>query len=105
MSTTIKVRPAALDQAVADVSAAARLLHESAETAERQVTGLLSDWQGAAADSFADAFDEWRRAAAACLAALDDLGAGLGVTRAAFVTSDDAADRQLGRVAVDGRIR
>lgn len=99
MSTTITVRPDALDRAAADVAAATQLLHDSTLTAGRRVTGLFADWQGTAASSLAEAFDEWQRAAASCIAALEDIGAGLRLTRTALTASDQTTGHELTRIA------
>ena len=107
MSTTIALRPPAIEQAVSDVYRASRLLHDSTHAAGRQVAGLLADWQGPAATSFASAFDEWCRAAAACIRALEDIGASLATTDAGLLGCDGDTDRALTRMVglLDGAER
>lgn len=98
MSTTIALRHAALARAVSDVRMASMLLEESTGVARRQVTGLLADWQGGAAHSFAAAFDDWLRAAAACGEALERIEVGLSATDADFRARDDGAAREMSRL-------
>lgn len=99
MSTTIALRHAALGHATSDVHAAARLLREHTLGARRQVAGLLADWQGGAADSFARAFDQWAGASTACIEALESIGAALALTDAELHASDAGARQALAHVA------
>lgn len=98
MSTTIAVRHGTLEQAASDVRTATQLLRQSSLGAVREVAALLADWQGAAADSFATAFDGWDRAAVACLETLEALGIDLARTDADLAGCDATVTARLARL-------
>jgi WXG100 family type VII secretion target len=61
---TINLDDAAFDRGRADVREAAHRLRAARDRADHRVTGFLqAGWRGTAADAYADAFDDWRRAA------------------------------------------
>jgi WXG100 family type VII secretion target len=62
---TINLQDEAFDRGRADVREAAERLRTARDRADRRVTGFVrAGWRGVAADAFADAWEEWRAAAA-----------------------------------------
>ena len=101
---TIALDHAAFDAALRDVRDAADELQRTRDQAARQVDSFLQDgWTGLAAESFADAWADWRRAADDVHGQLVTIGDLLDATHQELSASDHGADAALDRVG--GRLR
>ena len=88
---TIAVDHATFHAAIRDVRDAAAQLQRVRDQAARQVDAFLQGgWTGLAADSFADAWSDWRRATDDVLTGLATIGDLLDATH------DDLSARDLG---------
>jgi len=96
---TIAVDHAALQAAIRDARDAAIELENLRDQAARQVdTFLHGGWTGLAADSFADAWSDWRRAADDVLTGLATIGDLLDAAHRDLTASDLCAHAALDRV-------
>ena len=96
---TIAVDHAALQAAIRDARDAAIELEHLRDQAARQVdTFLQGGWTGLAADSFADAWSDWRRAADDVLTGLATIGDLLDAAHRDLTASDLSAHAALDRV-------
>lgn len=85
---------------VAGVRIAADRLAERRDHVCREVDALLAGaWRGAAADSFAEAWEEWRLAAQRVLDGLDAMGSLLDAAHRDLSGQDDRARLRLEAVA------
>ena len=97
---TIAVDHAALQAAIRDARDAAIELEHLRDQAARQVdTFLQGGWTGLAADSFADAWSDWRRAADDVLTGLATIGDLLDAAHRDLTASDLYAHAALDRVS------
>ncbi len=86
--------------ALTDVRTAAGDLRHERERIDRKVTGFLgAGWVGAAADSFAEGWDDWRLAAGDVLEGLVAMGQLLEAAHADFVAQDVGSRQRLDEVA------
>ncbi len=89
--------------AVTGVREAAGQLGERRDRVCREVDSLVDGgWRGAAADSFAEAWEDWRRAAQRVLDGLTDMGTLLDAAHRDLSDRDEQS--RLGLDAVAGRI-
>jgi WXG100 family type VII secretion target len=94
------VEPAELFSAEARVTEAAA--DGRSELARLQAAGedlFLAGWSGAAAAAFQGGFDSWLDSAGRLLAALDELGAALGLTARDYATAETTNSTGLRRLA------
>lgn len=97
---TIAVDHAAFRAAIRDARDAAIQLQSVRDQAARQVdTFLHGGWTGLAADSFADAWSDWRRAADDVLTGLATIGDLLDAAHRDLSARDLSAHAALDRVA------
>lgn len=88
------------DKGIDDVRHGADRLAGDKSRIDARVRGFLrSGWTGVAADSFVDAWDEWKAAADDVHEALSAMGELLVVTRDDFIQSDDASQQRSDAVA------
>ena len=97
---TLAVDHVAFRSAIRDVREAANELERARAEAARRVGAFLEGgWTGLAADSFADAWSEWRRAADDVLTGLVSIGNLLDATHTDISARDLDADAALDRVS------
>ncbi|GAA2143380.1 hypothetical protein GCM10009844_15810 [Nocardioides koreensis] len=97
---TINVSHDDFATAVTDVSAAASRLGDRRDRICREVGTLLDGgWRGAAADSFAEAWEEWRRATQHVLDGLVAMGTLLDAAHRDLSDRDGQAHLRLDAVA------
>ena len=96
---TIAVDHAAFGAAIRDARDAASELQNVRDQAARQVdTFLQGGWTGLAADSFADAWSDWRRAADDVLTGLATIGSLLDAAHRDLCARDLSVHAALDRV-------
>lgn len=96
----INLTHAAFAKAKSDVQAGAERLHRDRENIDLRVSGFLgSGWTGDAADSFVDAWDDWKAAAGDVLQGLRSMGELLDAAHRDFVQADDASQVNLDQIA------
>lgn len=97
---TINLTFQSFEKGIDDVRRGADRLSADKSRIDQRVRGFLqSGWTGVAADSFVDAWDEWKTAADDVHEALVAMGELLVVTRDDFVQQDDASQRRSDAVA------
>lgn len=95
----IRLGHPALDRAVAEVDTGADSLGSTRRRAATHVGRLLDGgWSGAAADSFADAWEEWLAGADQVLDGLRSIGAALELTGRELMTADATAGGTTARL-------
>lgn len=83
------------DKGIDDVRNGADRLNTDKARIDQVVRGFLqSGWTGVAAESFMDAWDEWKTAADDVHQALTSMGELLLVTRDDFIQQDDASQQR-----------
>jgi len=91
---------AAFAKATSDVQVGAERLQRDRDTADRRVTQFIgSGWTGEAAESFVEAWGDWKVAAGDVLDGLTAMGELLDAAHRDFVASDEASQGQLDRVS------
>ena len=80
---------------VAEVRRTADQLTRARARASGQVDGLLDTWHGAAAQAFAEAWDDWRDAAARVATSLDGIADSLDAFQADLTATDGYAAADL----------
>jgi WXG100 family type VII secretion target len=96
---TIAIDHATFQAAIGDVRDAATELQRVRDHAARQVDAFLhGGWTGLAAESFADAWSDWRRAADDVLTELVTIGDLLDSTHSDLSARDVGADIALDRL-------
>lgn len=99
MTGTIAADHEAFRDAVADVRRAADRLRGDRDRVARRVDALLDGgWRGAAATSYAAAWEEWTRGADRVLAGLDTMGDLLEAVDASLLRTDAGCGAGLGRL-------
>jgi len=97
---SIQLTEAAFRKAEADVHSAASDLRRDRDAADRRVTGFLDrGWTGVAADSFVEAWGDWREAAGDVLDGLVAMEQLLAATRRDFVEQDDSSQQRLDAIS------
>lgn len=97
---TFSLIHAAFDQAKADVRDGAARLHKDRDDVDRRVSGYLgSGWTGVAADSFVDAWDDWKLAATDVLDGLVAMAELLDAAHADYIAQDDGSQRKLDQIS------
>ena len=103
MPTTITCSDPAFRSAVADLRRGADRLAGARERIGREVDGLLDGgWSGAAADAFADAWQDWRASSREVLDGLEAMGRLVAAVRRDLAEQDVSSAARLDVVA--GRI-
>jgi WXG100 family type VII secretion target len=97
---TIAMVHQAMTKAKTDVAAASERLADERTKADRRVTGFLgSGWTGAAADSFVDAWDDWKLAADQVKDGLDAMAQLLDAVHRDLTQQDAASQVALDRIS------
>ena len=92
----VQVMHAAFAKAKDDVYDAAERLRTDRNQIDGRVRGFLNaGWSGEAADSFSDAWEEWKESAGEVLAGLTAMRELLDETQRDFITSDDSSQQRL----------
>lgn len=98
--TQINLTHAAFARAMSDVDVGAERLRRDRYAIDRRVTGYLgSGWTGVAADSFVEAWEEWKVAAGEVLEGLRAMGQLLDAAHRDFVQTDEASQAALDQLA------
>ncbi|GAB3016653.1 hypothetical protein GCM10011376_03650 [Nocardioides flavus (ex Wang et al. 2016)] len=96
----VNLTHAAFAQAIRDVQDAASRLHRDRERIDERVSGYLGrGWTGLAADSFVDAWAEWKTGATDVLEGLVAMGELLDATQRDFIQQDDASEQAMNQIA------
>lgn len=99
----INVTHAAFAEAIRDVRDAASRLHSDRDRIDDRVSSYLgSGWTGIAADSFVEAWADWKTGATDVLEGLVAMGELLDATQKDFIQQDDASEQAMNQIA--GRI-
>ncbi len=90
----------AFAQAIGDVRDGAGRLRHDRDRIDDRVSGYLgSGWTGVAAESFVEAWSEWRAGSSDVLEGLVAMGELLEATHRDFVEADEASEQSMNRVA------
>ena len=96
----VNVMHGAFAQAISDVQEAAGRLHHDRDRIDDRVSGYLgSGWTGIAADSFIEAWAEWKVGATDVLEGLVAMGELLEATHKDFLQQDEASEQAMNRIA------
>ena len=96
----VNLTHAAFAQAIRDVQDAASRLHRDRDRIDERVSGYLgSGWTGVAADSFGEAWAEWKTGATDVLEGLVAMGELLNATQKDFIQQDDASEQAMKQIA------
>lgn len=99
----VRVIHEAFRTAIRDVGTGVETLQSARDTADARVGGFLrSGWTGVAADSFGDAWDEWKLAAGDVLDGLEAMQQLLDAAHRDFTRADDSS--QLALDSISARI-
>ena len=97
---TVNMVHQAMRKAKSDVATASERLVDERAKADRRVIGFLgSGWTGAAADSFVDAWDDWKLAADQVKDGLDAMGQLLDAVHRDMTQQDEASQLALDRLS------
>lgn len=97
---TIDMNHEAMRAAKIDVHTASERLASERSRADRRVTGLLgSGWTGVAADSFLDAWEDWKVAAEQVKAGLDSMGQLLDAVHRDMIAQDEGSQVALDQIS------
>lgn len=90
----------AFNQAKTDVRDGAARLHKDRDDIDRTVSGYLgSGWTGVAADSFVDAWGDWKLAATDVLDGLVAMAELLEAAHADYIAQDDTSQQLLDQIS------
>ncbi|WP_426245473.1 WXG100 family type VII secretion target [Nocardioides sp. LHG3406-4] len=96
----INVIHQAFTQAKADVAEGAGRLKSDRDRIDTRVSGFLgSGWTGVAADSFVDAWGDWKVAATDVLDGLVAMGELLEAAHKDYIDADDTSQQQLDQLS------
>ena len=96
----VNVMHGAFAQAISDVQEAAGRLHHDRDRIDDRVSSYLgSGWTGIAADSFIEAWAEWKVGATDVLEGLVAMGELLDATHRDFVQQDEASEEAMNQIA------
>ena len=96
----INLTHAAFAKARSDVDRAAERLQRDRDTIDQRVSAYLgAGWTGVAADSFVEAWDDWKVAAGDVLEGLRAMELLLEATHRDFVETDDASQQNLDQLS------
>lgn len=97
---TIHLVHAAMRTAIGDVTRARDLLADQRVRADQRMSGFLGGgWTGAAADSFADAWADWKVAADRVEGGLDAMQQLLDAAHRDLTVQDDDSQRALDQIS------
>ena len=97
---SVEVIHEAFRAAISDVGNGVETLSEARDAADARVTGFLrAGWTGVAADSYVDAWDEWKVAAGDVLDGLVAMQQLLDAAHRDFVQADDASQQALDSIS------
>ncbi len=86
--------------AISDVGNGAETLTDARDAADARVSGFLrAGWTGAAADSFVDAWDDWKVAAGDVLDGLLAMQQLLDAAHRDFIQADDGSQQALDAIS------
>ena len=92
----VQVMHAAFAKAKDDVHDAAERLRNDRNSIDGRVRGFLNaGWSGEAADSFSDAWEEWKESAGQVLTGLTVMRELLDETHRDFIAADDSSQQRL----------
>ncbi|MEJ7832947.1 MAG: WXG100 family type VII secretion target [Nocardioides sp.] len=98
--TQIDLTHTAFDKAKSDVREGAERLTRDRDNIDARVTGFLgSGWTGIAADSFVEAWGDWKDAAGDVLQGLVSMGELLDAVHKDFIAADDASQQSLDQIS------
>ncbi len=98
--TTVALIHEAFSKGIADVRVGAERLRRDRDSIDTRVGGFLgAGWTGVAADSFVDAWEEWKAGATDVLEGLTAMGDLLEAAHRDFVASDEESQQNLDRIA------
>lgn len=90
----------AFEQAKRDVRAGAGRLHKDRDDIDRRISGYLgAGWTGIAAESFVDAWGDWKVAATDVLEGLVGMADLLDAAHADYLAQDETSQRRLDQVS------
>ena len=96
----VSVMHGAFGQAIGDVREAAGRLHHDRDRIDDRVSSYLgSGWTGIAADSFIEAWAEWKVGATDVLDGLVAMGELLDATHRDFIEQDEASEQAMNQVS------
>ncbi|MFC7492697.1 MULTISPECIES: WXG100 family type VII secretion target [unclassified Nocardioides] len=97
---TVQVIHDAFNRGVHDVVAATTRLDADEKEIDGRVRGFLeAGWTGVAAESFVEAWDEWKAAADDVRQGLEAMGQLLDAAQRDFVQQDDASQQALDQIS------
>lgn len=97
---TIELIHQAFNKGKSDVREAAGRLTKDRDDIDRRVSGYLGQgWTGIAADSFVDAWDDWKLAATDVLEGLVAMGELMQAAHTDFIEQDDASQQKLDAIS------
>lgn len=97
---SINVIHQAFTRAKSDVAEGCSRLKSDRDAIDKRVTGFLgTGWTGVAADSFVDAWGDWRVAATDVLDGLTAMGELLDAAHKDFIESDDSSQQRLDQLS------
>jgi WXG100 family type VII secretion target len=96
----IELTHAAFETGRQDVLAGAAALRQDRDSIDARVSGFLaSGWTGIAADSFVEAWDEWKQGAADVLEGLEAMADLLEATHRDLIGSDESSQQGLDQIS------
>lgn len=96
----IDLTHAAFARAQHDVATGCDRLKTDRDAIDQRVSGFLgAGWTGVAADSFVEAWDEWKLAATDVLDGLTAMGQLLDAAHRDFVAADDLSQQSLDQIS------
>lgn len=97
---TINILHDAFQGGLADVRRASEQLSEDEATIDRRVTGFLgAGWTGGAAESFSEAWSDWKTAADRVVVALDAIGDLMAAAYSDLTVQDEASQTSLDQIS------
>lgn len=98
--TTVALIHQAFDKGKTDVRDGAERLRKDRDDIDRRVTAFLgAGWTGVAADSFVDAWDDWKSGATDVLEGLAAMGELLDAAHRDFISADGESQQHLDTIA------
>lgn len=97
---TIELIHSAFNKGKSDVREAAGRLTTDRDNIDRRVSGFLGQgWTGVAADSFVEAWDDWKVAATDVLEGLVAMGELLDAAHTDFINQDEGSQQKLDQIS------
>lgn len=97
---SVHVIHGAFRKGIQDVAAATSRLETDRRNIDSRVSGFLgAGWTGVAADSFVEAWDEWKLAATDVREGLEAMGQLLDAAHQDFIHQDDSTQQTMDQIA------